>query len=68
MQNAAQLAIISANQNDNEHPKKAVARALIHRGRRVFQTKGTLSLKSNGAPDRGWTAASPLEYPKDQED
>ena len=67
LENKAKQAIISANQNDNDHPKKAVVRALIHRGRRVFQTKGTLHCHSSGAPDRGWAMASPLEYPRDQE-
>ena len=61
-------AMISANRNDKEHPKKAVVRALIHRGRRVFQTNGTLCVSSNGAPDRGWPTANPLDYPPDQED
>ena len=62
-------AIISANQKDAEHPKKAVVRALIHRGRRVIQTDGTLRVRTNGAPDRaGWTTVAPLEYPDEQED
>ena len=61
-------AVISANQRDPEHPKKAVVRALIHRGRRVLQTAGTLRMKTSGAPDRGWATATPLNYPTDQED
>ena len=66
---ASAPAIISANRNDEEHPKKAVVRALIHRGRRVIQTKGTLCTSTNGAPARaGWTTATPLEYPEQQED
>ena len=68
LQDTAQKAVISANQNDKEHPKKAVVRALIHRGRRVFQTNGTLHMYTSGAPDRGWTTATPLGYPQDQED
>ena len=60
-------AIISANPKDSEHPKKAVIRALIHRGAKVFQTKGTLHSFHN-APDRGWSQASPLEYPTDMEE
>ena len=68
-QDAACFAVISANRNDEEHPKKAVVRALIHRGRRVFQTNGTLRIHSRGAPDReGWVPATPLEYSQDQED
>ena len=62
-------AVISANRNDKEHPKKAVVRALMHRGRRVLQTQGALWMFTNGAPARdGWTTATPLEYPEDQED
>ena len=62
------LAVISANQNDLQHPKKAVVRALIHRGQRVVQTKGILNLRSSSAPNRGWAMAVPLDYPVDQED
>ena len=62
------IAVVSANRNDKEHPKKAVVRALIHRGRKVVRTEGTLHVFTNGAPTRGWTAAVPLAYPRDQED
>ena len=61
-------AVISANQNDQKHPKKAVVRALIHRGRRVFQTQDKLHVHSSSAPQRGWGAAQQLDYPQDQED
>ena len=60
-------AIISANQNDSEHPKKAVVRALIHRGGKVFQTESTLSTY-HSAPNRDWSVATPLEYPTDMEE
>ena len=61
-------AIVSANQNDKDHPKKAVIRALIHRGAKVVQTNGTTRTSMN-APDReGWSAATPLEYPSDMEE
>lgn len=65
---SSSYAIISANRKDQEHPKKAVVRALIHRGRSVYQTNGTLRMCSSGAPDRGWTPVTPLQYPQDQED
>ena len=68
VQDAAQWVVISANRKDKEHPKKAVIRALIHRGRRVFQTNGTLNIHSGAAPSRNWPASSPLAYPQDQED
>ncbi len=61
-------AIISANPKDTEHPKKAVIRAMIHRGRNVFQTGGTFWLHSNYAPPRNWKHATPLGYPHEQED
>ena len=60
-------AIISANMRDPKHPKNAVVRALIHRGRRVFQTDDKLHIHSYGAPHRHWNAAQPLEYPFTQE-
>ena len=60
-------AIISANQNDKDHPKKAVIRALIHRGAKVFKTNGTLCTSYN-SPDRGWSAATALGYPTDMEE
>lgn len=62
-------AIISANQKDKDHPKKAVIRALIHRGRRVTQTDKTLRVYTSDAPRRdNWSTATPLEYPTEQED
>ena len=60
-------AIISANRNDNEHPKKAVVRALIHRGAKVVQTNDITCSHKNGA-DRGWSVATPLTYPTDMEE
>ena len=60
-------AIISANRNDDAHPKKAVVRALIHRGAGVYQTKGKLHTFAN-APSRGWSAAEEWEYPEDMEE
>lgn len=62
-------AIISANQHDKSHPKKAVVRALIHRGAKVVQTKGILCCPSRNAPNReGWSAATLLEYPAEMEE
>ncbi len=62
------LAIISANPNDTEHPKRAVIRAMIHRGRNVYRTEGTFCTHSGNAPPRNWRQAIPLEYPREQED
>ena len=61
-------AVISANTNDEEHPRKAVVRALIHRGAKVVQTDGTIRSHC-GAPARtGWSGVEPLDYPEDQEE
>ncbi len=62
-------AVISANSNDEDHPRKAVVRALIHRGAKVLQTTGTVCCHHDG-PDRGegWSPAKPLTYPADTEE
>jgi Metallo-beta-lactamase superfamily len=64
-------AIISAGREDPDHPRKSVIRAMIHRGAKLVSTddgKGTKRTSKN-APDReGWSAATPLGYPDDQEE
>jgi len=60
--------IISAATSDEDHPRKAVIRAMIHRGGRVATTQGQNICTSMNAPDReGWTAVTPLPYPEEQE-
>lgn len=64
-------ALISAAEEDEDHPRKAVVRAMIHRGARVIATGDGNGNKrtSYNAPDRaGWSAAKPLDYPEDQEE
>jgi len=62
-------AIISSAEKDEDHPRKAVVRACIHRGARVFTTEGASFRTSHNAPAReGWTAATPVEYPEEQEE
>ncbi len=61
-------AIISAAKKDEDHPRKAVVRAMIHRGAKVVTTQGSSLRISHNAPKReGWSAAIPLEYPEEQE-
>ena len=61
--------IISASKKDEDHPRKAVVRALIHRGAKVVTTEGASLNTSHNAPERsGWVAATPLEYPETQEE
>jgi beta-lactamase superfamily II metal-dependent hydrolase len=62
-------AIISSAKEDTDHPRKAVVRALWHRGARVVATEGADLRNSNNAPLRvDWGAAQSLEYPEEQED
>ena len=62
-------AYISASKDDKDHPRKAVIRALIHRGGKVFTTEnGDLRFNKFGPDRKNWYNAQPLEYPTDQED
>lgn len=61
-------AMISAAKNDKDHPRKAVVRAIHHRGGRPVATQGQTICFSNNAPQRaGWVPVTPLDYPDDQE-
>ncbi len=60
--------VISSAKADTHHPRKAVVRALIHRGASVFTTEGNAVRSSKNAPDRaGWGPAVPESYPTEQE-
>ena len=61
--------IASASQKDEDHPRKAVIRAMIHRGGKAI-TNETANLRTSAnAPHRdGWSTAIPLEYPEEQEE
>ena len=62
-------AVISSAKEDKDHPRKAVVRALIHRGASVLTTEGATLRCSRAAPARdGWVSATPEIYPEDQED
>ena len=63
-------AIVSAAEKDKAHPRKAVIRAMIHRGAKVISTEGSnLRVCGGDAPSRdGWYPADPLIYPIEQED
>jgi len=63
------LAIVSAAKDDEDHPRKAVVRACIHRGAEVVSTESSGIRTGHNAPNReGWSAATPLPYPEDQEE
>ncbi|MEQ9875518.1 ComEC/Rec2 family competence protein [Pectobacterium brasiliense] len=60
-------AVISAGKNDSNHPRKAVVRALYHRGAKIFDTKSGGFHK--GTSTRGtWVKAVRLSYPSDIEE
>jgi beta-lactamase superfamily II metal-dependent hydrolase len=59
--------IISAAKEDSDHPRKAVVRAMIHRGGRVISTETGPVQTHKNAPDRGWGPAPQMPYPGDQE-
>ncbi len=63
-------AIVSAAEEDQDHPRKAVVRAFIHRGGKVVDTKNsTIQVAHKNAPRReGWSPATPAEYPTEQEE
>jgi beta-lactamase superfamily II metal-dependent hydrolase len=61
-------AIISSAKEDVHHPRKAVQRAIIHRGGSIAQTEGQAICTSMNAPDRGWVAVRRVPYPTEQED
>lgn len=66
--NATFSAIISSAKADIDHPRKAVVRAMIHRGASVVCTEGKTICSYQNAPDRGWVASTFMEYPDEQEE
>jgi hypothetical protein len=61
-------AMISSSKPDKDHPRKAVVRALMHRGARVYATEGTNYAFWRNAPNRGWGPITPLSYPDEIEE
>jgi hypothetical protein len=61
-------AAISSAKKDEDHPRKAVIRAMVHRGGRVFTSEGVSFCTSLNAPPRGWATAQALQYPEEQEE
>lgn len=62
-------AIISSAKEDTDHPRKAVVRALWHRGAKVVATEGADIRTGRNAPPRtNWGPVQPLDYPEEQEE
>lgn len=63
------LAVISSAKKDEHHPRKAVVRAMWHRGAIVATTEGNSVRSSKNAPAReDWGPITPVDYPEDQEE
>lgn len=61
-------AYISSAKADPHHPRKAVVRAIYHRGGKVYATEGQSIRTNRNAPARqGWSTITPMEYPTEQE-
>ena len=61
-------AVICASTEDKDHPRKAVVRAMIHRGAKVYTSANNLHSFGGSVPsDRGWSSATPSTYPTEQE-
>ncbi|TIO79434.1 MBL fold metallo-hydrolase [Mesorhizobium sp.] len=62
-------AIISSAKEDEDHPRKVVERAMIHRGANLHKTEGQHIRTGKYAPDRwGWGPAPLVAYPEEYEE
>ncbi|MFY0151988.1 ComEC/Rec2 family competence protein [Klebsiella variicola] len=61
------IAVISAGKNDINHPRKAVVRALYHRGAKIYDTKSGGFHKGTSSREN-WKDATLLTYPSEIED
>lgn len=69
MTDPADFAIVSVNRQKDGHPRKAVVRAMTHRGYATKTTKQSGFCIGKNVTDRpGWFPAPSLPYPQDQED
>jgi beta-lactamase superfamily II metal-dependent hydrolase len=62
------IAMISSAKADHDHPRRAVVRAMIHRGATVITTEGQSIRVQKNAPARpDYTVLAGVPYPDDQE-
>lgn len=61
-------AIVSSAKADEDHPRKSVIRAFIHRGGKVITTEGASKQTGHNAPERGWVPVKGVSYPEEQEE
>jgi beta-lactamase superfamily II metal-dependent hydrolase len=60
-------AICSSAKADEDHPRKSVIRAMMHRGGDFAATEGRNIMWSSGVSRPGWSALEPTPYPEEQE-
>jgi beta-lactamase superfamily II metal-dependent hydrolase len=60
-------AMISSAKDDKDHPRKAVIRALLHRGALICTTEDGMFGVWNNAPPRAWNPVYNPPYPDEQE-
>jgi hypothetical protein len=60
--------VISSAKADPDHPRKAVIRALIHRGGHVVATEGRDILLKKNMNREGWSPVPCESYPEEQEE
>lgn len=62
--------VVSANKNDSDHPRRAVIRALMHRGGFIQTTKGRghMCWPKNKPLREGWSTSPSEEYPDETEE
>ncbi|ATG21073.1 competence protein ComEC [Ralstonia pickettii] len=61
-------AVCSSAKADEDHPRKSVVRAMLHRGAWFGATEGNAILLANGISRSGWSGIAQTEYPAEQED
>ncbi|MBT3013083.1 MAG: MBL fold metallo-hydrolase [Candidatus Thiodiazotropha sp. (ex Lucina pensylvanica)] len=61
--------VVCASQKDKDHPRKAVTRAIYHRGGEVQTTeRNNYGFRKNIPVRPGWGPVDPVPYPEDQEE
>ncbi|MGS1050405.1 ComEC/Rec2 family competence protein [Burkholderia glumae] len=60
-------AVCSSAKADEDHPRKSVIRAMLHRGGWFGATEGRSICVSNGITREGWTSIPQVAYPEEQE-
>lgn len=61
-------AICSSAKADEDHPRKSVVRAMIHRGGHFAATEGRTVRIGRGIERPNWTAIPQTDYPHEQEE